>query len=101
MRHILILLLLVGSPLCFGQVDRDKEPVAPPVNTAAAGRSYHDQLALARTDGKVFICDSKTARAYRKDQNCRGLNRCTHEGVEVTKKEAEEDYGRVQCRVCY
>jgi hypothetical protein len=43
----------------------------------------------------MYICDSKTAKAYHKGQNCWGLNRCMHAVVKVTKREAGEEYGRV------
>ncbi len=101
MRHLFTLLLLVGSLQCFGQFTRDKEPVVHSIDTVATAQSYYASIAAARTDASVYICDSKTAKAYHKDQDCRGLSRCTHEVVKVTKKEAEEDYGQVKCQVCY
>ena len=101
MRHIFTLLLLACSSLCYGQFTKDKEPIAPSIDTVAAAQSYYASLTAARTDANVYICDSKTAKAYHKGEDCRGLNRCTHEVVKVTKREAEEEYGRVPCQVCH
>ena len=101
MKHFLTLLLMAGSLQCFGQFTRDKEPTVPSIDTVAAAQSYHASLAAARTDASVYICDSKTAKAYHKDEDCRGLSRCTHAVVKVTKKVAEENYSRAQCHVCY
>jgi hypothetical protein len=101
MKLLFTLNLLAVSSMCFGQFTKDKKPVAPSIDTVAAAQSYHTSLAAARTDAKVYICDSKTAKAYHKDEDCRGLNRCTHGVVKVTKREAVEEYGRVPCQVCY
>ncbi len=101
MRHLLTLLLLAGSSLCYGQFIRDSEPEEPLLVSAAAAQSYYAQLYAAQAENEVYICDSNTAKAYHSNQNCRGLNRCTHEVVKVIKKEAEEEYGRVKCQVCY
>jgi hypothetical protein len=101
MKHFLTLLLLAGSLACFGQIARNTEPIAPSAGTAAAAQSQHTSLTAARVDPTVYICDSNTAKAYHASEDCRGLNRCTHEVVKVTKKEAEEQYGRVKCQVCY
>lgn len=37
---------------------------------------------------KVYICDSGGATKYHLDKDCRGLGRCTHNIVLVTKSEA-------------
>lgn len=50
---------------------------------------------------KVFICNSSSAVAYHDTKLCNGLNRCTHEILEVTKKEAIDKYGRRACKICY
>lgn len=50
---------------------------------------------------KVYICNSSTAVAYHDDRSCRGLNKCTHGILEVTKKEAIDKYGRRACKICY
>ncbi|MDG1333023.1 MAG: hypothetical protein P8P74_11885 [Crocinitomicaceae bacterium] len=41
-------------------------------------------------DTKVYICDSENAVAYHYTKECRGIKRCTHEILKVTKKEAVE-----------
>jgi hypothetical protein len=109
MKHFLTLLLLAGSSLCFGQIARDSEPAAPIVAQVAAAQSHQagpDSSRDTRPDsprssGQVYICDSQTAKACHAFESCRGLNRCTHAVVKVTKKEAEEEYGREKCQVCY
>jgi hypothetical protein len=52
-------------------------------------------------DVKVFVCDSTTSVAYHETKNCRGLNRCTHEIIQVTKRDAIENYGKRACKICY
>jgi hypothetical protein len=101
MRHFLTLLLLAGAPLCFGQIARDSEFAAPIVAQVEATQSHDSPAASPREESKVYICDSQTAKAYHSSENCRGPNRCTHAVVKVTKKEAEEEYGRGKCQVCY
>jgi hypothetical protein len=101
MRHFFTILLLASSSLCFGQFTRDKEPVFPSIDTVAAAQSYYTSIAATRTDAGVYLCDSKIAKAYHSSQNCRGLVKCTHGVVKLTKKEAEEEYGQVKCQVCY
>ncbi len=101
MRHLLTLLLLACSSLYCCQTARDTMPEAPYMVAAFAAQSYYAQLEASREENNVYICDSQTAKAYHASENCRGLNRCTHEVVKVTKKEAEEEYGRVKCQVCY
>jgi hypothetical protein len=109
MKPFFTLLLLTGSSACLGQIARDSEPAAPIVAQVAAAQSYRtsqDSVRTVRTDSyrsddQVYICDSQTANAYHSNQSCRGLNRCTHAVVKVTKKEAEEKYDRVKCQMCY
>jgi hypothetical protein len=71
--------------------------------SAFAAQSYYAQLEAAQEENNVYLCDSNTAKAYYNNQNCRELRRrLRHLGVmKVTKKEAEGDYGRVPCQVCY
>jgi hypothetical protein len=69
--------------------------------SAFAAQSYYAQLEAAQEENNVYLCDSNTAKAYYNNQNCRELRRCTHGVMKVTKKEAEGDYGRVPCQVCY
>ncbi|HEY0031326.1 MAG TPA: hypothetical protein VGC65_11245 [Bacteroidia bacterium] len=49
----------------------------------------------------VFICDSSASKAYHSSKTCRGIQKCTHEILEVTLKDAKGTYGRVACKVCY
>lgn len=48
----------------------------------------------------VYICVSNTAYAYHKNESCQRLHQCTHEIKMVSKKEAEEKYGRKPCNWC-
>ena len=49
----------------------------------------------------AYICDSKTAYAYHKYKNCRGLNRCTHRIVKISIDDAKNVYYRSACKICY
>jgi len=49
----------------------------------------------------VYVCNSTTSVAYHSSSTCRGLNRCTHKIVKVTKKEAVETYGKRACKICF
>ncbi len=104
MQHFLTLILLTDSLQYFNQTARDSEPAAPLVAQIVAAQLHktgQDTTRATRTDTLVYACDSNTAKAYHSSQNCRELDRCTHEVAKVTKKEAEEEYGRVPCQVCY
>lgn len=37
---------------------------------------------------KVFICDSESATKYHLKSNCKGLEKCDHEVLKITKEEA-------------
>ena len=50
---------------------------------------------------KVYVCDSDTSVAYHQSKECRGLNRCTHTIIYITKKEAINTYGKRACKICY
>ncbi len=52
-----------------------------------------------KKEATVYICDSKTAYAYHTSASCRGLNRCTHTIVKMTKSEAIRNR-RTPCKVC-
>lgn len=52
-------------------------------------------------ENKVYVCDSKTSVAYHEYKDCRGLQKCTHEIVYVTKKDAVNKYGKRACKICY
>lgn len=47
----------------------------------------------------VYICQSRSAYAYHKYE-CRGLARCTHGIVKITKAEAVKR-GYKPCKICY
>lgn len=51
-------------------------------------------------DKMVYICVSNTAYAYHENESCQRLHQCTHEIKMVSKKEAEEKYGRKPCNWC-
>ncbi len=99
MKHLFTLILLGDSLLCFSQVVRDTEPTAPLVASVAAARNVRPDT--TGSIGEVYVCGSNSAKAYHKSDDCRGLARCTHAVVKVTKKEAEEIYRRVKCQMCY
>ncbi len=101
MRYFFTLLLLAGSSLCFGQIARDSEPEAPSLVSAATAQSYFAQLYANPEEANVYICNSKTVKAYHRWRNCRGLDKCNHDVEKVTETEAKEDYGRTRCMVCY
>jgi hypothetical protein len=47
----------------------------------------------------VYICQSKSAYAYHKYE-CRGLARCTHSIVKITRAQAVK-LGYKPCKICY
>jgi len=47
----------------------------------------------------VYICQSKSAYAYH-SYECRGLARCTHRIVKITKAQAIK-LGYKACKICY
>lgn len=53
-------------------------------------------LTSYNSDTEVFICDSKTAKKYHYDENCRGLGSCKHDIKRVKLSEAEKT-GRTLC----
>jgi hypothetical protein len=52
------------------------------------------------TGTKVFICDSPSSVAYHSTKYCRGLQKCTHEVLEVYETEAQNKDLR-PCKICY
>ena len=50
---------------------------------------------------KVYVCDSSTSVAYHSSKSCKGLNRCTHQIIEVSKQDAIDKYGKRACKICY
>lgn len=51
-------------------------------------------------NSKVYVCTGRYSTAYHKDINCKGLNRCGAEVIEVDKSEAINN-GRHKCGFCY
>ncbi|MES2023908.1 MAG: hypothetical protein V4439_04455 [Patescibacteria group bacterium] len=48
----------------------------------------------------VYVCDSQTSVAYHVDKNCKGLSRCTHKIITVTKADAVNVYKKRACKIC-
>jgi len=48
----------------------------------------------------VYVCDSKKAYAYHVDRDCKGLKRCTHEIITISKSDAVNKYKRKPCGYC-
>lgn len=49
---------------------------------------------------KVYVCDSSTSVAYHDTKTCRGLNKCSHEIIYITKTDAIAK-GKRACKICY
>ena len=49
--------------------------------------------------GNVFICDSKTAKAYHSSKTCTGLSKCSGTVKEMAKADAEKA-GKTPCKMC-
>jgi hypothetical protein len=54
---------------------------------------------IAQKIDSVYVCQSKSAYAYHSYQ-CRGLARCTHTIVKMTKAQAVK-FGYKPCQICY
>jgi len=52
------------------------------------------------SNGNVFVCDSTTSYAYHRTENCRGLNRCSHQIIQITESEAQ-NRGKRACKICF
>jgi hypothetical protein len=46
----------------------------------------------------VYVCHSTASVAYNVSKNCKGLNRCTHEIIYVSKIDAVDKYGKELAR---
>lgn len=57
-------------------------------------------LALLSGETKVYICDSPGSVAYHAYRKCRGLQKCSHQILEVTVKDAISKNLR-PCKICY
>ena len=51
----------------------------------------------SQADKLVYICDSQASVAYHIDRNCRGLARCKHDILKVSRTDAIQKYGRRLC----
>ncbi len=49
---------------------------------------------------KVWICVSPNAKRYHRDYDCKGLQSCKHDIIEVSVAEAQ-DRGLTKCKMCY
>lgn len=49
----------------------------------------------------VYICDSKNATVYHSTKTCKGLQKCSHQILEVTIESATKTYNRRACKICY
>jgi len=47
-----------------------------------------DSLTRHSESKKVFICDSESATKYHLKANCKGLEKCDHDVLKITKEEA-------------
>lgn len=83
-----LLVLCIAPLLLFGLYT---------ANTAAPHTTYP---ASAKTEDLVYICYSNTSYAFHSSPNCRGLNRCTHKIIKVSKKDAVASYGKRACKLC-
>jgi micrococcal nuclease len=54
-------------------------------------------IPVSQSDTTVYICHSKSSKAYHLDQNCFALKNCTHEIKTVSKYDAVNTYGRKLC----
>lgn len=51
-------------------------------------------------DTYVYVCDSETSTSFHSNKDCRGLQKCTHEIIVITAKDAEK-MGKRPCKICY
>ncbi|WEK35625.1 MAG: hypothetical protein P0Y53_24330 [Candidatus Pseudobacter hemicellulosilyticus] len=100
MKRLLTVLTLLSLLLILTasvQVPVQAATMAPVAAVAANSQASPDAPVPAAT---VYICKSPSAVAYHSDGDCRGLNRCTHTIVRVSKESAVE-YGYRACGYCY
>jgi hypothetical protein len=68
-----------------------------------ANKSYQhapgEEVAVVETS--VYICDSESSYAFHSSESCRGIKRCTHGILKVSKADAMNKYGRKACKICY
>lgn len=49
----------------------------------------------------VYLCNSSGAAVYHSIKNCKGLTKCSHGIITVSKSEAVSKYKRRACKLCY
>jgi len=54
-------------------------------------------IAATQSDTTVYICVSKSSKAYHLDRDCFALKNCTHEIKAVSLYDAQNTYGRKLC----
>lgn len=59
-----------------------------------------ESVSASNGEGSVYVCNSKQAKAYHSNYDCRGLNRCKYDPDCVSLSEAERRVLRA-CRICY
>lgn len=59
--------------------------------------SFMLSVPVLHSDTTVYICDSKSSKAYHLDKNCFALENCTHEIKAVSKYDAVNSYSRKLC----
>jgi len=57
-------------------------------------------LCAFTVETKVYVCDSPKAVAYHSRENCRGLQKCTHDIIAMSVA-AAKDRGLRTCQICY
>lgn len=70
------------------------------VHTVIIAAPHASYPVTAKTEDSVYICYSNTSYAYHSSTDCRGLNRCTHKIIKVSKKDAVDKYGKRACKLC-
>ncbi|MDJ1505248.1 hypothetical protein [Xanthocytophaga agilis] len=70
-------------------------------NTSSQNTVTHIRPKVSKEAGvqKVYVCDSKTSYAYHSNSSYKGLSRCTHQILSMTRKEVQES--RSPCKLCY
>ena len=49
------------------------------------------------TQSTVYICNSRSSKAYHLDKNCFALKNCSHNVYAVSREDAIHKYGRRLC----
>ncbi len=62
--------------------------------------NFHE-LRIKPIEANVYVCDSENSVAYHSKKTCGGLNKCTHDRIEVTVAIAKSKYKKRACKLCY